>query len=398
VARSARERIREAKGVYLVLTGPRIPHADLARAAVARGVPVLQLREKALGDAELASLATELRRITRGTETLFIVNDRPDVAAAVAADGVHVGAGDAAPRAARAAVGVDAVVGVSATGVEEALAARAVGADYVGVGPVFPTATKPDAAAPMGLAGLAAVAAAVPGLPVAAIGGIGFASAPAVAGAGASLVAVVSAVCRADDPVAALEALAAAVAGPGGESRARDVDAQVNHEGLRFCPRCASPLAETAVRGHRRLRCGACGYVVYRTPAPVTCTLVEGDGGVLLVRRRYAPRAGEWCLPAGFVEAGESPAESAAREVREETGLEVVVTGVFDTWATGEDPRTPVVCIAFTAAATGGRLAAGDDADDAAFFTEETLPRCIAFPTHRAALERYFDMRRRRTP
>jgi len=207
---------------------------------------------------------------------------------------------------------------------------------------------------------------------------------------------VVSAVCRADDPVGALEALAAAVAGPGGASRAQDVDAQVNHEGLRFCPRCASPLAEAAVRDHRRLRCSACGYIVYRTPAPVTCALVERDGGVLLVRRRYAPRAGEWCLPAGFVEAGESPAESAAREVLEETGLEIAVTGVFDTWATGEDPRTPVVCIAFTAAVTGGRLAAGDDADDAAFFTEETLPRAVAFPTHRAALARYFDMKRRR--
>jgi ADP-ribose pyrophosphatase YjhB (NUDIX family) len=216
--------------------------------------------------------------------------------------------------------------------------------------------------------------------------------------AGASLVAVISAVCGADDPVRALEALSVAVAGPGGAHLAQDIDAQVNYAGLRFCPRCAAPLSETAVRGRRRLRCGECGYVVYMAPAPVTCVLVEREGGVLLVRRRYAPRAGEWCLPAGFVEAGESPSESAAREVREETGLEVAVTGVFDTWATGEDPRTPVVCIAFTAAVTGGRLAPGDDADDAAFFTEGSLPRAIAFPTHRAALALYFDLRRRRRP
>lgn len=388
--------MRTARGVYLVLTAPRIAHEDLARAAVDRGVPAIQLREKRLEDDALLRLAADLRRVTLGTGTLFIVNDRPDIAVAVGADGVHVGAGDARPDAARAALGPDRIVGVSATTAREAVAARDAGADYVGAGPVFPTATKPDAAPPMGLAGLSRVAAAVPDLPVAAIGGIDRSNAEAVVNAGASLLAVVSAVCAADDPVAALDALLEAARRGRREARPlEDIDAQVNHEGLRFCPRCAAPLAQTDVRGHARPRCPRCGYIVYAPPAPVTCVLVERDGAVLLVRRRYPPQAGMWCIPAGFVEPGESPSECAAREAREETGLDVRITGVFDTWATREDPRTPVVCIAFTGVAVGGCLSPGDDADDAAFFAEHELPRDIAFPTHRSALARYFTERRR---
>jgi thiamine-phosphate pyrophosphorylase len=405
--RTPRERIRDARGLYLVLTEPRVPHAALAGAAVERGVPVVQLREKAVDDAELIRLARSLRGVTLGTGTLFIVNDRPDVAALVRADGVHVGSSDARPAAARLALGDDAIVGVSVTSAEEAIEARAAGADYLGAGPVFPTATKPDAAAPIGLAGLAGIVAAVPDLPVVAIGGIDGTNAGAVTRAGARLLAVVSAVCRAADPVGALDALLDAVGRAANDTAVaeaeegtpvQDIDGQANHEGLRFCPRCAAGLTEGDVREHRRLFCPRCGYIVYMTPAPVTCVLVERDGAVLLVRRKYAPQAGLWCVPAGFIEAGEAPSESAAREAREETGLDVAITGVFDTWATSEDPRTPVVCIAFTGRITGGALSPGDDAEAAAFFTEAELPADIAFTTHRAALEKYFQMRRRIRP
>jgi 8-oxo-dGTP diphosphatase len=174
-----------------------------------------------------------------------------------------------------------------------------------------------------------------------------------------------------------------------------NLDAQVNHEGLRYCPRCAAELREREVRGHRRLACPACGYVLYLAPAPVTCAVVEREGAILLVRRKYPPREGCWCLPAGFVEVGESPAESAAREVREETGLDVEIEGLIDSWSSDEDPRTPVVSFAFEARVIGGKLAAGDDAVEAAFFDPGALPEPIAFSTHRRLISRAFGERAR---
>lgn len=172
-----------------------------------------------------------------------------------------------------------------------------------------------------------------------------------------------------------------------------DLDAQVNLDGIRYCPRCAAKLAEREVRGHSRLFCPECGYVFYLTPAPVTCTLVDLEGSLLLVRRKYPPRRGYWCLPAGFVEVGESPSESAAREVREETGLDVEITGLVDCWASDEDPRTPVVSFAFAARVTGGTLRPGDDAEEAVFFDRDSLPDGIAFTTHRALVLRHFEKR-----
>jgi len=171
----------------------------------------------------------------------------------------------------------------------------------------------------------------------------------------------------------------------------RKLDAQVNQEGLRYCPRCAAELSEREVRGHARLVCPACEYVLYLTPAPVTCVLVERGGAILLVRRKYPPREGHWCLPAGFVEVGESPGESAVREVREETGLDVEIEGLIDCWASDEDPRTPVVSFAFAAKVVGGDLEPGDDAEEAVFFERGSVPEGIAFSSHRRLILRCFE-------
>ena len=202
---SPRERLLGGGGLYLVLTSPVISHVELAAGACERGVRVLQLREKRLPNEELVRLAREIADVTRGTNTLFIVNDRPDIAAAAGADGVHLGRSDASISAARDLMGGDALVGLSTRTPDEAEAARIAGADYIGVGPVFPTVTKPDALAPIGLAGLSSVAGRVPGLTRVAIGGITSAAAGAVLAAGAHYVAVISAVCHADDPLAAID-------------------------------------------------------------------------------------------------------------------------------------------------------------------------------------------------
>jgi thiamine-phosphate diphosphorylase len=205
MARGPRQTIRERGGLYLVITEPAVDHGVLVEAAVGRGVPVIQLREKRLPDDELTALARTLVAATRGSETLLVVNDRPDIAAAVGADGVHVGRSDTDAATARRIVGPDAVVGVSASARKEVEAARSAGADYVGVGPIYPTATKADARAPIGVAGLRAIAEGTSGTPIVAIGGITSSNAPGVLGAGADYVAVVSAICHAPDPVAALD-------------------------------------------------------------------------------------------------------------------------------------------------------------------------------------------------
>ena len=201
------------EGLYLVVTAPAVPHDELVAAAVERAVPLIQLREKDLSDRDLTTLAARLAGLTRESETLFIVNDRPDIAAEVGADGVHVGRSDIKPREARRMLGPDGIVGVTANTEGEALAARAAGADYVGVGPVFPTRTKTDAPQPVGLGRVGDLAKALGGFPIVAIGGIDRDTAASVLAAGADFVAVVSAVCRASDPVAAIDDLLAALGG-----------------------------------------------------------------------------------------------------------------------------------------------------------------------------------------
>ena len=193
-------------GLSLIVTAPAIPHEELVAAAVERAVPIVQLREKELPEGDLVSLAGRLVDLTRGSGTLFLINDRPDVAAAVGADGVHLGRSDARPEVARRLLGPDRIVGVSGNTPDEAIAARGAGADYIGVGPIFPTMTKPDARAPVGTGRIRIVADAVPQLPIVAVGGIDSGSVRSVIAAGADYAAIISAVCHAADPVAALDA------------------------------------------------------------------------------------------------------------------------------------------------------------------------------------------------
>jgi len=141
--------------------------------------------------------------------------------------------------------------------------------------------------------------------------------------------------------------------------------------------------------GRRRPTCLSCGHVAYRNPVPAAGVILPGPRGVLMVRRKFDPRAGAWCLPAGFMEYGESPERCAVRELFEETGLRARVTGLFGVYAGFDDPRVRAVLILYTAERRGGRLRAGDDALEAAYFALHRLPPAIAFAAHRQALEDY---------
>ncbi|MHB1974869.1 MAG: thiamine phosphate synthase [Acidimicrobiales bacterium] len=178
---------------------------ETVRAAVAGGVTAVQLRDHRATARELTASAIELRDLLAGTGVSLVVDDRLDVALAVGADGVHLGQSDLPVGMAREIAGARLVIGWSVTCLSDAAAAAALApgtVDYLGVGPVFTTATKPDAAAPIGLDGLRAICAASR-VPCVAIGGITVERAREVTGAGVAGIAVAAAICAAREPTAA---------------------------------------------------------------------------------------------------------------------------------------------------------------------------------------------------
>jgi len=158
----------------------------------------------------------------------------------------------------------------------------------------------------------------------------------------------------------------------------------------RYCSICGARLVMRDEHGVPRRTCPECGHIHYRNPVPAAGVLLtDGDGGVLLVKRRYAPRAGAWCLPAGFMEYGETPHHCAERELHEETGLRGRAGELFGVYAGFDDPRVRSILVLYLARATGGRLAPGDDAIDARFFPVTRPPRDLAFASHRQALREF---------
>jgi thiamine-phosphate pyrophosphorylase len=200
-------------GLYLVTDRPLARGRSLlgiVRAALAGGVTVVQLREKACSTREMIEMAQEILAIIRPLGVPLIIDDRVDVALAAGADGVHVGQDDMPARLARRLIGPDRVLGVTAATPEEARQAVADGADYIGCNAVFATPTKSDTGAPAGVEGFRKLAHAV-AVPVIAIGGIKAGNAGELIRAGAAGVAVVSAIVAADDPEQAARALRFAV-------------------------------------------------------------------------------------------------------------------------------------------------------------------------------------------
>ena len=184
--------------------------ATVVPAALDGGADVIQVRVKGWTDRELLDLASRVVAWCAPYGATCLVNDRVDVALAVGAAGVHLGADDLPVATARRLLGPDAVVGGTARDPVAARAAVAAGASYLGVGPCYATATKAGLPAPIGLNGLAAVTAAVD-VPVIAISGIRVERVAELLGAGAHGVAVVDAVSGADDPREAAARFAAAL-------------------------------------------------------------------------------------------------------------------------------------------------------------------------------------------
>ena len=178
--------------------------------AVAGGATLVQIREKEMDRKKLADLVARVKPFTLAAGVPLIVNDSVETALKVGADGAHVGQSDLAASVARKWLGSKMILGVSVYTVEEALRAQAVGADYLGVGPVFATKTKTDAQPPMGMERLGIIAQAV-SIPVIAIGGVVHSNAAAIVRTGIDGVAVISAIIDQPDPAQATQILAGIV-------------------------------------------------------------------------------------------------------------------------------------------------------------------------------------------
>jgi thiamine-phosphate pyrophosphorylase len=179
---------------------------EIVRAAVEGGVTCVQLREKECSTLQFIEQAMAVKDFLQDHGVPLIINDRVDVALAVAADGVHLGQTDMPLRAARKILGDSMLIGISAESLEDAVEAESGGADYLGVSPIYATPTKTDTARPLGLAGLRAIREAVK-LPLVGIGGLNRDNAAKVIGSGADGVAVVSAIVAAGDPAGAARSL-----------------------------------------------------------------------------------------------------------------------------------------------------------------------------------------------
>ncbi len=197
----------EAVRLYVLVTSTMCKGSVLqvVRAAIAGGADAIQLRETTVPDAEYLALAAELRELTDETDKLLIINNRPDIASIVGADGLHVGQDDLPIAEARRLLRPGAVVGKSSHSLDQAKAALNEGADYVSVGPIFQTATK-DAGPLVGTELLGQVVEQVP-LPIVPIGGIDATNVAQVIAAGAKCAAVCGNVCSADDPKSAADAI-----------------------------------------------------------------------------------------------------------------------------------------------------------------------------------------------
>jgi ADP-ribose pyrophosphatase YjhB (NUDIX family) len=153
-------------------------------------------------------------------------------------------------------------------------------------------------------------------------------------------------------------------------------------EDVRYCPVCGGDVVLTGAP-RSVPRCTACGRWHHLDPkVGVGAVVRDRHGRLLLVQRGVPPGKGRWALPAGYVDAGEDPREAAAREVREETGLEVRCGAVVDVYPGGGGAS---FFLAFEGELQGGTLAAADDALDAAFFALDALPELAFESTRRAA-------------
>jgi 8-oxo-dGTP diphosphatase len=162
----------------------------------------------------------------------------------------------------------------------------------------------------------------------------------------------------------------------------------MNIDRIKFCILCGTKLIREEKFGQLRPVCPECGWIYFADPKVAAAVVVIQNGKVLLTRRINEPYQGHWTLPAGFMDAGEKPEDTARRECLEETGLNVEITRLVDLISGKEHEHGADIVIVFEAQIIGGVLKAGDDADQADFFSFNNLP-ILAFAATQKTLLKY---------
>ena len=160
----------------------------------------------------------------------------------------------------------------------------------------------------------------------------------------------------------------------------------------KFCSKCSGSLRVQCVEGKKRLVCPNCGYVIYYDPKLVVIVVVPREGQILMVRRAMEPGRLKWSLPGGFVDRGEVLEKAAEREVLEETGIEIRVTGMISLFS---ETDSPVVVAAYSSEILRGELTRGSEVLDLGFFSLDDLP-LMAFPQNYKVLECWQEQGRSR--
>lgn len=160
-----------------------------------------------------------------------------------------------------------------------------------------------------------------------------------------------------------------------------------------FCVNCGAPLVVKVFEGRELEACPNDDFVLWRDPKVAAAIVVAAPGGIVLGRRGIEPGYGLWCLPGGFVNDDESPADAVVRECQEEIGARVEVDGVLDVYHGGRRTAPSIVVIAYAGRlAEGEKLTAGEEMLEVGVYPISELPE-LAFPSHRQAMAKYAALR-----